>query len=101
MAQHGRREQKKLAKKKARRAEKRAHAVGRDDAWMAAVLRSGSEWPILEARIPVNLWDEGIGGLVIARRVPDGRLAVANFLVDTYCLGVKDAMVKVMSPGQY
>jgi hypothetical protein len=101
MSQHGRRAQKKLAKKKARRAEKRAHSEGNADAWMEAVLRSAGEWPIVETLIPDNLWAEGIGNLVIARRMPDGRLAVANYLVDTYCLGVKDAFCEVMSPVGY
>jgi hypothetical protein len=101
MSQHGRRAQKKLAKKKAKRAGKRAHVVRGEDAWVEAVLRSAGEWPIVEALVPDNLWAEGIGNLVIARRMPDGRLAVANFLVDTYCLGVKDAFCEVMSPVGY
>jgi hypothetical protein len=101
MSQHGRRAQKKLAKKKAKRVGKRARADRRDDAWMEAVLRDAGDWPIVETLVPDNLWAEGIGNLVIARRTPDGRLAVADFLVDTYCLGVKDAFCEVMSPIGY
>ena len=101
MTQHGRRAQKKLAKKKAKRSEKRAHAGRQPDAWMEAVLRSAGEWPIVETLVPDNLWAEGIGNLVIARRMPDGRLAVANYLVDTYCLGVKDAYCDVLTPIRY
>jgi hypothetical protein len=101
MPQHGRRAQKKLAKKKAKRAGKQARADRRDDAWMEAVLRDAGDWPIVETLVPDNLWTQGIGNLVIARRTPDGRLAVANYLVDTYCLGVKDAYCEVLSPIGY
>lgn len=101
MSQHGRRAQKKLAKKKAKRAGKRAHDGRREDAWMEAVLREAGDWPIVETLVPDNLWAEGIGNLVIARRTPDGRLAVADFLVDIFCLGVKDAFCEVMSPVDY
>ena len=101
MSQHGRRAQKKLAKKKAKRVDKRPRANRRADAWMEAVLRSAAEWPVIETLVPVNLWAQGIGNLVIARQVPDGRLAMASFLVDTYCLGVKDAFCEVMSPIRY
>src|SRR4051812_1679978 len=101
MSQHGRREQKKLAKKKARRAGRRAPASRRAEAWMESLLHSAGEWPIVEALVPDNLWAEGIGNLVIARRMPDGRFAVATFLVDTFCLGVKNAYCDVMTAIRY
>ena len=34
---------------------------------------------------------EGLVQVVIAREQPDGRVAYASYLVDIYCLGVKDA----------
>ena len=51
--------------------------------------------------LPINLWEQGIGNCLIARQLPDGRIAFANFLVDTYCLGVKDAFCEIVSLGQY
>lgn len=101
MSQHGRRAQKKLAKQKAKRAERRAHGGRPADAWMAAVLSSAGAWPVVEALVPAGLWDKGIGNLVIARRTPDGRFAVASYLVDAFCLGVKDAFCDVMTPIRY
>ncbi len=38
-----------------------------------------------------EVWNEGIGHALIARRQPDGELVYAVFLVDVYCLGVKNA----------
>lgn len=51
--------------------------------------------------MPENLWSLGIGNLLIARRTPDGRLACAMFLVDVFCLGVKDAMWKIVAPAEF
>ena len=76
-------------------------AVRSPDAWMDNVLRSAAEWPIIETLLPVNLWNQGIGNCVIARQLPDGRVAFANILVDAFCLGVKDAFCKIVSLVQY
>lgn len=101
MSQHGNKAQKKLAKKKAKRAEKRSMALRDPDAWMENALRSAAGWPIVETLLPVNLWTQGIGNCIIARQLPDGRIAFANILVDTYCLGVKDAFCQIVSLLQY
>src|SRR5262249_47190823 len=34
---------------------------------------------------------------ILTRRLPDGRLALGNFLVDVFCLGVKNAYWKIIS----
>ena len=49
------------------------------------------KWPIVKALVSVELWDRGIGYLLIARQESEGRLIIAVFLVDVYCLGVKNA----------
>ncbi len=36
--------------------------------------------------------------MLIARAIPDGRIVSGIFLVDTYCLGVKNAFMMVQSP---
>lgn len=37
-----------------------------------------------------NLWEAGIGHVVVTRKHTGGRISAAEFLVDTYCLGIKD-----------
>lgn len=101
MPQHGNRAQKKLVKKKAKRAERKVYLAQRATDWTTSVLKLATEWPVVEALIPSDLWDQGIGALIISRRMPDGRIALANFLVDTYCLGVKDAYYDLVTPIRY
>lgn len=47
------------------------------------------------------LFEVGLGNVVLSRRLPDGDLAIAGFLTDLYCRGVKDAMFGVVSPSRY
>src|ERR1019366_7063679 len=64
-------------------------------------LAAAPHWPIVETLIPETLLSQGIGQLLITRRLPDGRLAVANLLVDVYCLGVKNAYWNIISEWEY
>jgi hypothetical protein len=40
--------------------------------------------------MPSTLFDIGIGHVVVARLLPSGLLGCAYFLVDVFCLGIKD-----------
>ena len=42
-----------------------------------------------------TVFTEGIGNVIIARVLPDGRIVAGVFLVDAYCLGVKNAFMMV------
>lgn len=93
-----RRRQKKLAKKaaerKARQAERKSLVMG----GAAAVV---ARFPIGDCLVPTGLFEEGIGHVVLTRLLPHGEIAVAGFLVDTYCLGVKNALYRVLSAAEY
>ncbi len=56
-----------------------------------ALVRSAREFPIHECVARSDMDSNGIGPLLIARKQPDGDVVFATFLVDLYCLGVKDA----------
>jgi hypothetical protein len=101
MAQNEARRQKQLAKKKAKREEKRTQMARANSDNPLIRLAAAATWPIAAAWMPENLWDAGIGQLILARRTPDGRLACAAFLVDVYCLGVKNAFWKIMTESEY
>ncbi|MCX7933913.1 MAG: MbcA/ParS/Xre antitoxin family protein [Planctomycetota bacterium] len=47
--------------------------------------------PVYECLMTRDLFANGIGVAVLSRRHQDGRIGAAIFLLDTYCLGVKDA----------
>lgn len=42
-----------------------------------------------------------MGNVVISRRMPNGDIAAAFFLVDIYCLGVKNCFFTIIPPGVY
>ena len=98
MALDEKRRQKKLAKKaaeqKARQTQKYALKHG-DAAALAA------RFPVGDCLVPTSLFEEGIGHVVLTRSLPGGDLAVAGFLVDTYCLGVKNALYRVIPPTEF
>ncbi|MEX2139628.1 MAG: hypothetical protein WD894_10225 [Pirellulales bacterium] len=101
MARHGAREQKRLAKKKAKRAVEKRDLARRSSDNPVVRFRDADRWPIVELLIPEDIWSQGIGELVISRRTPEGMIAIGVFLVDVFCLGVKDAFWRIVSPPEY
>ena len=98
---HGARQQKKLAKQKAKRSEKRTYLSERTSTDPTIRFREAKRWPVVEALIPEQLWEDGIGQLILARREAEGQLIYGVYLVDVFCLGVKDAFWQAGSPGQF
>jgi len=89
-----RRRQKALLKKRKKdkeRQKKRRQAYRRPDSsqeihW----LKNAGKYPLLECLIGEGWEDHGIAPILVSRRQPDGRIVLGSFLVDIYCLGVKD-----------
>lgn len=98
---HGAREQKRLAKHKAKRTKRRRELARQESSDPTVRLKDADRWPIVSALVPENLWVDGIGNLLITRRMSDGRLACAAFLTDVFCLGVKDAMWRILGPREF
>ncbi len=98
MAIDEKRRQKKLAKKAAERKVRQAQRKSLTTGGTAAV---AARFPIGDCLVPTDLFKEGIGTVVLTRSLPRGEIAVAGFLVDTYCLGVKNALYHVISPAEY
>ena len=57
--------------------------------------------PIHECLVPAGLFCKGLGSVIISRRMPRGRIGAGLFLVDTYCLGVKNAFFKTVTEWEY
>jgi hypothetical protein len=95
--------QKKLAKKAAKRKAKLSDrkdshisgSAGTQD--IALALNS----PVHECIIPEGLFEVGIGNILISRKMPGGKVAFSIFLLDVYCLGVKNAYFFIMSQSEY
>jgi hypothetical protein len=95
--------QKKLARKTAKRKAKQASvrdaysSSGSAERDIASALNS----PVHECLVPEGLFDAGIGNVLIGRKMPDGKVALCVFLLDVFCLGIKDAFLLVMSNHEY
>ena len=48
-----------------------------------------------------GLFDLGMGSVIISRKMPNGEIGFGVFLVDVFCLGVKDAFFSVRPQGEY
>ena len=88
---HGARQQKRLAKKKAKQSTKRSIQLRRESNDPTIRLRAALEWPVVRALVADELWETGIGHLLIARQKSPGQMVLGVYLVDVYCLGVKNA----------
>src|SRR5438128_2471397 len=96
-----RKRQKKLEKRAAKRKEKKHHLVRAQSRGLAEQMTADSKYPVLHCWIPDNLNKNGIGWVMLSRELPNGQVAVATFLVDSYCLGVKNVVAEVVGRSAY
>jgi hypothetical protein len=109
MALNERKRQQKLAKKKAKRKEvakaaRRSLSPGFNPFGLLANadrLARAADGPIHECLVPRGLFDGGLGSVLLSRKLDQGLLAVAVFLLDVHCLGVKDAFLRIVTPLEY
>lgn len=57
--------------------------------------------PVFECLVPEKMKSLGIGNVVVAKKGGAGKIGMAGFLVDIYCLGVKDAFSYVGPEAEY
>lgn len=57
--------------------------------------------PIHECLAPASLFDVGIGSVVVSRKMPDGEIGFGVFLIDVFCLGVKNAFFSARPRNEY
>jgi hypothetical protein len=101
MAADPRKRQKKLQRRAAKSKEKR-HALDREKtAGLAGQFAAAAKFPVVECLVAEELFETGIGPVNFARETVNGSVAFASFLVDRYCLGVKNAMIGVVSRFEY
>jgi len=78
----------KQAKRKAVVAAKRKAEIAEHS--MAGQIRAGAHLPIQYCQVSDGLFENGIGMVLLARGSTSAVMQVAVFMVDTFCLGVKD-----------
>ena len=89
-----------MAVKRGRKAQRRKQMVAekrrfepRDTGLAGRALR-GANAPVQLCFITESVFDGGIGTLVLARGATPYHLTFASFLLDVFCLGIKDVMVE-------
>lgn len=92
--------QKKLERKKQKRSEKRRDHRRVQSGGLATQMQLASSTPIHECLISSSITEEGLGQVIFSRKAV-GQVAAAIFLIDVYCLGVKDAFGGMMSSGEF
>ena len=97
-AQHQRRKAAKAARRKAIVAEKKK--LGISGSGLVGRIQFAARFPVALCVMPSELFEIGIGHVVIGRELPSGLLACGFFLVDVFCLGVKDAHFGEMEADQ-
>jgi len=101
MAKDSRKRQKKLERRKAKAKAKKKALARQGPRGTAARLEEAAAAPILHCYTTDALWDEGISSVLISRKLKSGHVAFAVFLLDVYCLGVKDVMLGVVPRSRY
>ena len=101
MAMDPRKRQRKLERRKARERAKRKPSALSGPRDLAARIERAANEPILHSCTTSELWDGGMSKVLMSRELNRGNVAFAVFLLDTYCLGVKDVMFDVVSRDRY
>jgi hypothetical protein len=101
MSADPRKRQRKLERRAAKRKEKRHLIHKGQSTGLAERFSAAARYPILHCKATEELWTEGMGWVLLSRKLPDGSVAVVIFLVDRYCLGVKDVVTNIVSGSTY
>ena len=90
-----------MAQKASRRkeivAEKRKAEMATIGGHEARQVIEAAQAPIESSVVTDDLFGLGIGWVALARRLRSGQIGASFFLVDVWCLGIKDAFFAVMS----
>lgn len=101
MAIDPRKRQRKAERRKAKEKDKRRALAVRRSVGMADRMAESATAPILHCFTQEELWEEGMGHVLVSRRLPLGQVAFSIFLIDMYCLGVKNAQCGIVSRSEY
>ncbi len=101
MASDARKHQKQAEKRNKRAKEKQLELVKSRSTTPLTMLRRAGSSTFLPCTINDNVIEKGIGNLVVARLMPNGMVLAVLYLIDLYCLGVKNIMVKCCGMQEY
>jgi hypothetical protein len=89
-----------MALKRARKAQRRKQVVAEKRklevfaSSLEGTVRRAAALPIQHCLLTEAIFENGLGILVVARGLTPGHVGMATFLIDVFCLGVKDVTFK-------
>jgi hypothetical protein len=92
---------KQLAKKKAKREAKRREINRLKSMSPSERFRRTASAPVLDCLLCGRFEGNGMGQLLFSRELRSGEIATAVFLIDRYCLGIKDAFGRILHQSEY
>jgi hypothetical protein len=109
MAIDQRKRQKQLAKQRAKRKAKQAQdrqtkqgsPRNRKLVLSVAEMEKGMAWPVDECYVTKSIFSRGMGTVIVSRNSGNGRYLLGIYLIDAYCLGVKDAFMRYLPEDIY
>lgn len=99
MSLNHRKRQKKAERRKAKQRKRQLVRRTGDD--LVSRLRRVGTAPLLHCHVFEDLFEAGIGMVVLSRKLADGHVAFAVYLLDVYCLGVKDILCDIRPRADY
>ena len=67
----------------------------------STAIRMALNAPIHECLQPEEFFEIGIGNVIVTRRTAKNEFLMAAFLIDVFCLGIKNAFLDLMSESKY
>jgi hypothetical protein len=101
MSLNPKKRQKKLEQKKAQRKSKKQEVARVKSAGLVGQIKQSVTLPIHECWQGDGLFHRGMGQILVSRKMPDGFMIFSVFLLDTWCLGVKDVYCGILGPFEY
>ncbi|WP_444842822.1 hypothetical protein [Bradyrhizobium sp.] len=96
-----------MAQKRARKAQKRKQQVTEKrraealEAGLPARVARAAGLPVQHCYVSEALFEDGIGTVVIARGATSHLVTMGSFLVDVFCLGVKNVMFEQLDDDEF
>jgi hypothetical protein len=90
-----------MAKSRKRKKTKKANPPRKKFSLPNYVREHARKLPFHAAYVSSNMFGVGLGHVIVARKRLNGQIVTATFIVDVYCLGVKDGFVRLQAEYEF
>jgi hypothetical protein len=96
-----------MAAKRAKKAQRRKQVVAQkrqlaaSESGLASRAIRAATMPIQHCLLSESIFECGMGTLIVARGLSASHVTLSMFLLDTYCLGIKDVLLRSMAGAEF